>query len=310
MPTLVARLDLGPDRAGRELVVEALGAIGRAAEGASEALATVLRDWRGAPDNAALAAARALGRIGGSRAIAALIDAVRDEPDEQGPWWRSVRALRELRAREAVPVLLERWVDPQCADLRMEIASALAWIGPRTGPVADVVLSTGRAELVYGLVCSEQGTPIDPRVTEVMLDALEREEPVARMFGLMAAPGLDDPRVTASCLALLEQHRDPSVRQQAVFALGRGRPSAEVVAALERATTAPRNLRVAATEALSHLRLRARRAAARGGVGSGGQGEVSANLREPLEPPGPHAVVGVAPAEADGSVAADYPALE
>ncbi len=119
-PTLIKMLaDLAENATTPEILVPALGALGRLKAGA----ATAAKHAAHADSKIALAAVAALGQIGGDPSVQALIAAVEDKRIEIRK--AAVGALGTLAAKPALPALLKAYLDKST---RFEAISALAQI--------------------------------------------------------------------------------------------------------------------------------------------------------------------------------------
>jgi putative heme-binding domain-containing protein len=111
--------DLAEGATSPEILIPALGALGRLKAGAP----TAAKHAAHADPKVALAAVNALGQIGGEAAIQALIPAVEDKRPELRK--AAIAALGALAAKPAIPALLKAYLDKST---RFEAVAALAQI--------------------------------------------------------------------------------------------------------------------------------------------------------------------------------------
>lgn len=214
---------------------------GEGGDGADWAKADNFLEWLGASEpEMRMAAATVLGRIGGDRATAALVDRL-DDPDLRVRT-RVIRALGRIGDPRVVGPLAERTAGEHVT-VRREIAEALGLVGSERALHALAGLLDDDSEMVRHVAASSLGNFQSARPVGALVTALADPSAVVRraaVFSLVellsnAPPARshqlretvverlsadDDCDVTAPLIDVLEEGTQPYQRRNAAWLLG------------------------------------------------------------------------------------------
>jgi HEAT repeat protein len=227
VPTLIQFLDVQHKLQSES--ADVLAAIGPAAAAAVPILIQIMLRTCATYDYAHYSAAHALGRIGDTSAIPALIEAAQDR-DDQGPGWRAICALANFgtKAQAASPVLAKLVLNSD-VEWKGNIISALSNIGPASGPGCDAIIDwienctdlEERSESVYALyqILFTGGKP-DSRAISIFIQQLQVLDGKCAYWSALALGHLKERQALPELVKLALSTGPEEARIEAIRSLG------------------------------------------------------------------------------------------
>jgi HEAT repeat protein/TPR repeat protein len=205
-------------------------------------------------------AAMALGELGDSLAVQVLIETLKDESSMQDDSTRGFKAavrertataLGKLGDRSAVPALIAALKD-EYSSVRWEAATALGKLGDRSAIPALIAILKGEDYWVREKAALALGKLGDTSVMPVLMVALKDEDREVRRSSALALGELGD-RSAASALIAALNDEDHSVRNNVAEALGKLGNRTAVPALIKTLNDEHKWVRGVAAEALGKL---------------------------------------------------------
>ncbi|SIO63112.1 Gloeo_Verruco repeat-containing protein [Singulisphaera sp. GP187] len=185
---------------------------------------------------------RALGQIGDARAVPALIEGVKQAYFDAQLYGQAVHALGQLKARDAVPVLLEDIDYPECIEALGEIGDS------RALPALRAILDGKGGVIREGKRVTPERDAARLYAARIALTYLEGNDGVVRLAEMLDDPNLDrdqrydvilrlgqrpDPRAVPFLAKVVKTDSDPFVIDLAIGALGATKCRAAVKALID-----------------------------------------------------------------------------